>query len=164
MLLVDGFGASQGKGKHLPVIDTDVNTTRLVIIDFNTCRMADHASSQLQPSSSSAAHISGGTYLYQWRSWFSSTAAYQNHHCDRVLDGFHFDVFAAGLLMMDILRIFSIEKIKLNIDANSRYPFLLQCAGELDRMVMLPSKYPRPPGMDFISIAWFFRYGSQCAG
>jgi len=89
--------------------ELDVAGVRLVLLDFNLCRTIKTGPGIRIRAGRYAGKEFPGTSIYTWRHWFIDTTMYRELQCDTVDDGFHVDSFAAGLVMMDILRGESID-------------------------------------------------------
>lgn len=155
-LVVSGFASYRIDSS--PSVAEDVAGARLVIIDFNTSNVVPYATLE-EPRVLSQA----GTFLYQWRNWFSGTEFYRTHQCGSSLEGFDVDAFATGMVIMDILRLYSVDELPLvrSTAGLLSYPFVKWCHEEIDWLLAQPDcavNYPFPDGVDLPSMAWFFRY------
>lgn len=102
----------------------DVAGARLVILDLNTCDVLPQ-DNEIPPKYASPF----GTALFQWRNWFGNTQCFKINKCKDASEGFDFDTFAVGIVIMDLLRTISVERVPSLETAKSltaQYPFIKQ--------------------------------------
>jgi hypothetical protein len=124
VLYVDRFctpGASSSDPGPPPQ-PMDVAGARLSILDLNTCDVLSQDNA-VNPKYTSPF----GTCLFQWRNWFSNTQCFKINKCKDACEGFDFDAFAVGIVIMDLLRTISVERAPCFDSAktpSAQYPFI----------------------------------------
>jgi serine/threonine protein kinase len=87
--------------------DSDVAGARLVIIDFNLADFAEHPAYSYKNST-------WGTHMYRWHHWFEWCNFYRKMKCCSAKElALQHDQFAVGLVMLDMLRGVSVERLSI---------------------------------------------------
>lgn len=163
VLFVDRFctGGSAESDHLLPPQPLDVAGARLVILDLNTCDVLPFQSQHIPKYTNSY-----GTPLFQWRNWFCETQCYDVNKCKSATEGFDFDAFAVGIVIMDLIRTISVERVPMLETArsfNGQYPFIKQSVVPFCNSIFVQS--PALSSSESIvvpSLALFFRDGHLC--
>lgn len=117
---------------------------RLVIIDLGACEFVDRRRAPLSAA--------GGTLMYLWESWVGRSAQWKSRaQVASPRGGLARDCFAAGIVMLDILRGHSVESLEITTDA------MKAAFGKL-----VDAAFTRVGGQDHISVASIFRYHGEC--
>jgi len=158
VLFVNQFCAPGASSMDMgqPPQPLDVAGARLVILDLNTCDVLPQDSQSIPKYTTPF-----GTSLFQWRNWFNNTQCFKTNKCQAASEGFDFDAFAVGIVIMDLLRTISIERVPWLDSAktlNAQYPFIKQAFTPFcDDLVGRSPPASSAEGIVVPSLALFFR-------